>query len=151
MDFKDILEQWEATPEGKKAAEDSRFSRMMKEKEASLRQGELTPGRFGYGTGKASLGTLKSKKPQAELDLHGITGDEARKLVSEFLQDSVSKRLQKVRIVHGRGLHSREGRSVLRDVVEELLKNSPLVRAYGNPPPAEGGTGAVWIILQRGR
>jgi DNA-nicking Smr family endonuclease len=36
-------------------------------------------------------------------------------------------------------------------VVQDVLKQSPLVRSYGNPPPAEGGTGAVWVILQRGR
>ncbi|HLW21683.1 MAG TPA: Smr/MutS family protein, partial [Sphaerochaetaceae bacterium] len=86
-----------------------------------------------------------------ELDLHGVFGDEARRLVHQFLSDSVDKRLQKVRIVHGRGLHSREGRAVLRTVVEEELRTSPLVRTYGTPPPAEGGTGAVWVILQRGR
>lgn len=147
MDFKDILEQWESTAEGKKAAERGRFSRMISEKERTTESRKHS----GYRTGKASLGTLKSMRAQAELDLHGVTGLEARTLVLEFLASSVDRRLKKVRIVHGRGLHSREGRAVLRDVVEDVLKNSPLVRTYGNPPPAEGGTGAVWVVLQRGR
>ena len=151
MDFKDILDQWESTPEGRKAASDGRFSRMMREKEDALKQGDRSKEFSGYKTGKASLGTLKSMRPQAELDLHGVTGEEAKVLVHRFLADSVDKRLQKVRIVHGRGLHSREGQSVLRNLVEELVRNSPLVRAYGNPPPVEGGTGAMWVILQRGR
>lgn len=144
MDFEDILAQWESTPEGKRAAKDSRLSRMQQESGKTNRS-------HGYRTGKASLGVLKSMRPQAELDLHGVTGNEARELVSLFLKQSVKQQLQKVRIVHGRGLHSPDGKAVLRDVVQDVLKQSPLVRSYGNPPPAEGGTGAVWVILQRGR
>lgn len=151
MDFKDILEQWETTPEGRKAATESRFSRMMREKEESLKTIGQQKRHTGYKTGKASLGTLKSMRPQAELDLHGVTGNEARVLVERFLEESVGKSLQKVRIVHGRGLHSRDGAAVLKEMVEALVKDSPYVRAYGNPPPAEGGNGAMWIILQRGR
>jgi DNA-nicking Smr family endonuclease len=143
MDFEEILAQWESTPEGKQAAKDSRLSRMKQDK----RQKQST----GYRTGKASLGVLKAMRPQAELDLHGVTGNEARVMVSDFLHESVKRRLQKVRIVHGRGLHSPDGKAVLRDVVQDVLQHSPLVRSYGNPPPAEGGIGAVWVILQRGR
>ena len=151
MNFKDILEQWESTPEGRKAAAESRFSRMLREKEANLIESQRVKTYHGYKTGKASLGVLKSMKPQAELDLHGVTGDVARHLVEQFLTESVAKRLQKVRIVHGRGLHSKEGQAVLPELVAEIVKKSPLVRAYGNPPPAEGGSGAIWVILQRGR
>ena len=151
MDFKDILEQWESTPEGRKAATEGRFSRMLREKEENLIDTEKLKVHNGYKTGKASLGVLKSMRPQAELDLHGVTGNEARLMVEQFLSDSVAKRLQKVRIVHGRGLHSREGQAVLPELVAEMVKKSPLVRAYGNPPPAEGGSGAIWVILQRGR
>lgn len=150
MDFKDILEQWESTPEGRKAATDGRFSRMLQEKEENLLRLEKIKTHSGYKTGRASLGVLKSMRPQAELDLHGVTGNEARLLVEQFLRNSVEKRLQKVRIVHGRGLHSREGQAILPDLVAEIVGKSPLVRAYGNPPPAEGGSGAIWVILQRG-
>ncbi|MEA5030556.1 MAG: Smr/MutS family protein [Sphaerochaeta sp.] len=151
MDFKDILEQWESTPDGKKAADDSRFSHMVREKEEGLKQSGHRDRTGSYRTGRASLGPLKSMRPQAELDLHGVTGNEARVLVNDFLSESVGNHLQKVRIVHGRGLHSPDGKAVLKDVVAEVLESSPYVRAYGNPPPGEGGTGAVWIILQRGK
>lgn len=149
MDFKDILEQWESSSEGRKAAGNSRFSHILREKEAG-EQADKDGKERGYRTGKASLGRLKGMRVQAELDLHGVTGAEARTLVEEFLRESVGERLLKVRIVHGRGLHSSDGKAVLRDVVENVLRASPLVRAFGNPPPAEGGTGAVWVILQRG-
>jgi DNA-nicking Smr family endonuclease len=151
MDFKEILEQWESTPDGKKAADDSRFSHMVREKEEGLKQSSHRSKAGSYRTGRASLGQLKSMRPQAELDLHGVTGNEARVLVNNFLSESVGNHLQKVRIVHGRGLHSPDGKAVLKDVVVAVLASSPYVRAYGNPPPAEGGTGAVWVILQRGK
>ncbi|MDD2296233.1 MAG: Smr/MutS family protein [Sphaerochaetaceae bacterium] len=151
MDFKDILEQWESSSEGQKAAGNGRFSHILQEKEEGLHQPKAHKDRGGYRTGKASMGRLKSMRPQAELDLHGFTGEESRLMVHDFLKESVTKRLQKVRIVHGRGLHSVDGKAVIRDVVVEELQNSPYVRAYGNPPPVEGGSGAVWVILQRGK
>lgn len=150
MDFKDILEQWESSSEGKEAAGNGRFSHILREKEEGLHQKKTHKSRGGYRTGKASMGRLKGMRPQAEIDLHGLTGEEARSMVLDFLQESIDNRLQKVRIVHGRGLHSLDGKAVLKDVVTEVLQNSPYVRAYGNPPPVEGGSGAVWVILQRG-
>lgn len=149
MDFKEILERWEASSGEGKAAGNSRLSRMIKEKDAGLHESETRTSN-GYRTGRASLGRLKAMRPEAELDLHGVTGSEARSLVEAFLRAAVDKRMMKVRIVHGRGLHSSDGKAVLKEVVREVLERSPLVRAHGNPPPAEGGSGAVWVILQRG-
>ena len=151
MDFKDIFEQWESSCEGKKAAENGRFSRILKEKEAGLHREEGHKPRGGYRTGRASVGRLKTMRPQAKIDLHGFTGEEARLMVADFLQASVNRCLQKVQIVHGRGLHSPDGKAIVKDAVLEVLQNSPYVRLYGNSPPAEGGSGAVWVILQRGK
>lgn len=151
MDFKDILEQWESSPEGKTAAGKDRFSRLIEEKDDGLRQLDHPEKRGVYRTGKASLGVVKSMRPQAELDLHGVTAAEAISMVESFLRDSVRDNLVKVRIVHGRGLHSPEGKAVLKEVVVDVLESSPYVRSFGNPPPAEGGSGAVWVVLQRGK
>ncbi|NLA93283.1 MAG: Smr/MutS family protein [Spirochaetales bacterium] len=148
MDFKEIFEKWEKT----KAAKKSRFSHIIAEKEAGLYRGnEVEQKKSGYLTGRSSLGKLRSMRSQDKLDLHGYTSEEARRAIKQFLEDSVAQRLQKVMIVHGRGLHSIDGKGVIRDVVRDVLDNSPLVRDYGNPRPVEGGSGAVWVILQRGR
>ena len=147
MDFKEIFEQWEKT----KAAKKSRFSHVIAEKEAGLHRENETPQYSGYLTGRSSLGKLKGMRSQAKLDLHGYTSEEARQIITQFLEDSVAQSLQKVTIVHGRGLHSVDGKGVIKDVVKDVLDNSPLVREYGNPQPVEGGSGAVWVILQRGR
>ncbi|MHC1691962.1 MAG: Smr/MutS family protein [Sphaerochaetaceae bacterium] len=151
MDFKDILEQWEQSPEGQKAADKSRFSHIMREKEEGSRQA-VPPGTNGvYHTGHSSLGHLKAMHPQDCLDLHGVTAEEAIRMVDEFISQSLAKQLVKIQIVHGRGLHSPDGRPVLKQVVMETLRRSPYVRSTATPPPAEGGTGSVWVILQRGK
>ncbi|MGI6433056.1 MAG: Smr/MutS family protein [Sphaerochaetaceae bacterium] len=139
MGFGKILEQWESSEEGKKAAKKSRLS--------SVKEKAKPP---SYPTGKAQLGALKRMKAQAELDLHGFTASEAQTEVADFLASAAAKRLLKVRIVHGRGLHSKDGKGVLRDVVESVLKESPHVRTWATPPPREGGDGAVWVVLKRG-
>ena len=149
MDFKDILEIWESSSEGKETATDSRLSHIIQEKEASYESLYETKTK-GYRTGKASLGALKKKKDEAVLDLHGHTIEESKLLIEQFLSQCVGRQLHKVRIVHGRGLHSRDGVGVLKKLVIDELKKSKYVRGYGNAPPEQGGSGATYIILQRG-
>ena len=151
MDFKDILEQWESSPEGQKAVEKGRFSHVLKEKEDGIREKAHPGARAEFPTGRAALGYFKSLETQDNLDLHGRTSEEAERLVEEFLKESYKQRLVKVRIVHGRGLHSPDGRAVLKDVVMRILKRSAYVRATGVASPSEGGSGAVWVVLQRGK
>ncbi|MCK9482535.1 MAG: Smr/MutS family protein [Bacteroidia bacterium] len=148
MDFKEILERWEASSEGKKAVGDNRFSLIIKEKEEGL--SETRTKKSGYKSGKASLGNLKAKKPQEVLDLHGYTSDEAALILEDFLQQSVKKRLEKVSVIHGRGLHSLDGKPIVKEVVQKVLSSNPLVRLFGYHPPSEGGDGATWVILQKG-
>jgi DNA-nicking Smr family endonuclease len=52
-------------------------------------------------------------------------------------------------IVHGRGLHS-EGRiSILKTRVRELLRHHRSVLAYADAPRADGGAGAVYVLLRK--
>jgi DNA-nicking Smr family endonuclease len=43
----------------------------------------------------------------SEIDLHGFTLDEANKIVDRFINESYEKGINKIRIVTGKGLHSR--------------------------------------------
>ncbi len=142
MDFKDILEQWEKSPEGRKAADKSRFSSSQRERNSSLRK--------GYTTGKASLGYLKKKEDDDTLDLHGYTREESLPRIRSFLSACVEQNMKKVSIVHGRGLHSEGGQGVLKEVVLNELRSSRYVRWYGDAPRDQGGSGATIVILQRG-
>jgi DNA-nicking Smr family endonuclease len=85
-------------------------------------------------------------KPEAELDLHGLTLDEALTRVRFFLDDACYRGLQTVLIITGKGLHSTDG-PVLRRAVEKLLEQSrQRVLEWGNAPRAYGGDGALVVF-----
>lgn len=54
------------------------------------------------------------------LDLHGLTGDQARRRAEEWLRERQAEGVRTVVIVTGRGLHS-QGIPVVRNEIEHLL------------------------------
>ncbi len=144
MDFKDILERWEQSPEGRKAAESSRFSTSARDG-----RGDRAGSARVYATSKAALGILRKRPDEDTLDLHGCTREESRIRVEVFLRECVDAGMKKVSIIHGRGLHSEGGQGILKQVVREELKSSKHVRWYGNAPPDQGGSGSTVVILHR--
>ena len=52
-----------------------------------------------------------------------------------------------VRIVHGKGLHSDSGVPVLKNLVDRLLRQRADVLAFHSAPAAQGGHGAVLVLL----
>ena len=85
---------------------------------------------------------------QDELDLHGFTGDEAALETSRVLADAVRRGLRCLRIIHGKGLGSRNREPVLKGRIRKLLARKAEVLAFSEPPPAHGGGGAVIVLLQ---
>jgi DNA-nicking Smr family endonuclease len=90
---------------------------------------------------------LRRMKPQAELDLHGLTKTEALERLGEFLTTSRRQGLKKVLIVHGKGHHSPAG-PVLQRAVREWCERSPLTGETGPADRDSGGKGALWVILR---
>jgi len=84
-----------------------------------------------------------------ELDLHGARRDEARVAIASCIQEAMARGGRCVRIVHGRGLRSPGGEPVLRDVTRQWLASCPDVLAFCEAPPAQGGTGALLVLLRR--
>ena len=82
-------------------------------------------------------------------DLHGMTADAASAAVKQFLDVSRRARHRCICIVHGRGLRSPGGVSVLRSRVRAQLRSHPGVLAYADAPRTDGGAGAVYILLRR--
>lgn len=85
---------------------------------------------------------------QAELDLHGLTGDEAAAATLAFLAESARKGLRCLRIIHGQGHGSYKREPVLKGRVRKLLARHPSVLAFAEPPPVRGGAGAVVVLLE---
>ena len=86
-----------------------------------------------------------------ELDLHNMTSPSAAALMRRFLHECRLAERYCVRIVHGKGLRSGSDGPVLKGVVEHLLRQRSDVLAYASAPAAQGGTGAVLVLLARRR
>jgi DNA-nicking Smr family endonuclease len=85
---------------------------------------------------------------QAEIDLHQMTVAVARTAVSEFLNDAIRHHELCVRIVHGKGLRSASRGPVVKRMTEQLLRRRDDVIAFASALPAQGGTGAVLVLLR---
>ena len=84
---------------------------------------------------------------QDEIDLHRMTGSEAESALRLFLQECRAADRHCIRIVHGKGLRSGPEGPVLKGLVEHWLRRRADVLAYASAPPAQGGTGAVLVLL----
>lgn len=83
-----------------------------------------------------------------EIDLHQMNAEVARAAVKEFLDASQRAGRLCVKIIHGKGLRSRSQGPVLKRMVDGLLRRRGDVLAFASAPPAEGGTGAVIVLMR---
>ena len=88
---------------------------------------------------------------QRQLDLHGLRRDEAREALGEFIRLAHRTGLRCVRVVHGKGLGSPGKEPVLKGRVQSWLVQKKEVLAFVQARPAEGGAGALVVLLQPGR
>ena len=86
---------------------------------------------------------------QSELDLHGMTSEEAHVALKNFITDACLLGYTCVRIVHGKGLGSGERGPVLKRKVASLLRRWDPVLAFVSARQVDGGTGAVYVLLER--
>lgn len=85
----------------------------------------------------------------AELDLHGMTVPVAREQLAHFLVVCRRREVHCARIVHGKGLGSRNGGPILKRKVNAWLRRRDDVLAFCSARPVDGGTGAVYVLLRR--
>ena len=128
--FADIYSQWEQTHD-----EEREIARRAKASEAS---GESGP----------TINQIRKMAAQDELDLHEMLLDDAVAATRSFLDSSYSKGLKKVRIITGKGIHSKGGEAVLRPAVIDVCHSHPKVREVTVPKAVEGGSGALTVIFK---
>ena len=95
------------------------------------------------------------------LDLHGLTLDEANIKVENFINDCFDRKVSKVIIVTGKGLHSQNDKDpyisekfgILKNSVPDFIKNNlNLMKKIKNITGAEisdGGSGAFYVFLKK--
>lgn len=85
---------------------------------------------------------------QADVDLHQMNAAAAQFTIAEFLAECHRDGIRCVRIIHGKGLRSKAGGPVLKGLTDKLLRRRDDVVAFASARPAQGGTGAVVVLLK---
>jgi DNA-nicking Smr family endonuclease len=85
---------------------------------------------------------------QAELDLHGLTRLDAKIELASFLFECKRRGIRCIRIIHGKGLGSRNREPVLKLHVRHWLMQREEILAFVQARPVDGGGGAVMVLLK---
>ena len=99
---------------------------------------------------------LLRKSPEATIDLHGLTRDEAWNALTVFFDDAKNSGLEKVLIIHGKGNHNGSAESngnggILKKLVRDFIEHCPFAGESGYSNGREGGEGSSWVLLKEGR
>lgn len=86
---------------------------------------------------------------QAEVDLHGLTSDSARKTLSRFLITCIQEGLTCVLIIHGKGYRSEGNKPVIKSMVNSWLRKRNDILAFCSAKKEDGGTGAIYALLRK--
>ena len=97
------------------------------------------------------------------IDLHGYTLDQANKKIEEFIQNSYNKKINKIIVVTGKGLHSQNEKnpyvskdlSILKYSVPNFIYNNrnlmKLIIELKDAEIKDGGSGAFYIYLKKNK
>ena len=85
---------------------------------------------------------------QGEIDLHGLTRDEARAALAEFLASALRRGIRCVRVVHGKGLRSPGKVGILKQLSKGWLSQREEILAFCQARANEGGSGALRVLLR---
>lgn len=97
---------------------------------------------------RVKINEVRLMTPEARLDLHGFTSSEAYIEAASFLKEQYYLGKKKVEIVTGKGLHSPDGRAVVRDSVMDAIHDADFIRESYSPRERYGGSGTIHIIFK---
>jgi DNA-nicking Smr family endonuclease len=90
------------------------------------------------------------KEPKDTLDLHGYFEQESARRAENFLRASKVNGYETVRIITGKGIHSPQGRAIIRGAVARLLeqlKAQGLIFHFKWEQQREQSSGSVLVYL----
>lgn len=85
---------------------------------------------------------------RARLDLHGLTTDKAYRRLFDFLEAAFKQQKRHLLIIHGKGVGSEADYPILKNEVNDWLRQAEQVMAFCSARPEDGGRGAVYVLLQ---
>lgn len=86
--------------------------------------------------------SVKSKSISLELDIRGLTTEEARERIDKYIDDAIIAGLHEVSIIHGKGT------GALRKSVHDFLLRHPHVETFRLGKYGEGETGVTIVKLK---
>ena len=137
MDFGKILDQWDKKggPVYDKDAESSASSTSGLVRSSASRRRKLL-----------------RKNPEAAIDLHGLTRDEAWEALTVFFNNAKNSGLEKVLVIHGKGNHygetGKENTGILKKMVRDFIERCPFAGESGYSSGRSGGEGSSWVLLK---
>lgn len=155
-DFGKLLEEWERLKAVKagNAGKDKRSEEIAQRSRSALERAMLSGGgpssKDEEETADRPLTRpeIAAMPVDAVLDLHGLTAAAALESLRDFFRTASDRGLDKVLVIHGKGLHSEEG-PVLGKTVRRFLETSPLAGRNGPADRRSGGSGAVWVLIRK--
>ena len=97
------------------------------------------------------------------IDLHGYTLEEANKTIEIFIRQSFKEKINKLVVVTGKGLHSKNEKnpyvskdlSILKYSVPEFIENNKslmsIINEIKDASVEDGGSGAFYIFLKKNK
>lgn len=86
---------------------------------------------------------------QLGVDLHGTTRAEALRAVDRLIRQAQEEGVNCLRVVHGKG-HGSDGITIKAELNHWLRRNEQVL-AFCSALPADGGAGALYVLLRRRR
>ena len=156
MDFGKILDQWD-----KKAGPGyDKDAGILKDADSPV----LAAGFSGKQKSAARRKRLLRKSPEAVIDLHGLTRDEAWDALTLFFNNAKNNGLEKVLVIHGKGNHAGEGSlanqslqgkgadtGILKRMTRDFIERCPFAGESGYSDGHSGGEGSSWVLLKENR
>ena len=115
------------------------------------RDGERVEGyRSDCAHSPSAPGRRRDWVPALRVDLHGVRIRELEQRLAHAIRECTRRSRSRLLLIHGKGLHSASGASVLAGAVVEILtseRHAYHVRAFATAPDRLGGTGALAVEL----
>ncbi len=84
---------------------------------------------------------------EAELDLHGLSVEQAKHAVDDFLQACLHQQVRVALIIHGKGRYHQL--PILKNKLNHWLRSLPVVLAFCSADATHGSRGAVYVLLKQ--
>lgn len=85
---------------------------------------------------------------EAELDLHGLTEEQAEATLLAFIERCYQAKKRCVLVIHGKGYNSEVQAPVLKNLTNRRLRQLKVVLAFCSAQPKDGGTGSLYVLLK---